>query len=204
MVDLDAFITYVVDFYGKSRQICTNFDWSYWIFKQNRYPRIKSTILFEKNLLAILCDLFGMVKWPFQSLSDLQLGDKKVTLNHLADISLLESNSRILGLEEVVVLLVAKKSCFYWTVFLVLYLSAYQTKAPSNGVQTPNENVFKDKDKHQSIPLASIPLRHCSPRAKNEAKLIELYWIQRTLRVMSPVTINLGSKTTSTSRFPEM
>ena len=33
--------------------------------------------------LAILCDLFGMVKWPFQSLSDLQLGDKKVTLNHL-------------------------------------------------------------------------------------------------------------------------
>ena len=33
--------------------------------------------------LAILCDLFGKVKWPFQSLSDLQLLDKKVTLNHL-------------------------------------------------------------------------------------------------------------------------
>ena len=28
-------------------------------------------------------DLFGMVKWPFQGLSDLQLEDKKVTLNHL-------------------------------------------------------------------------------------------------------------------------
>ncbi len=30
--------------------------------------------------------LFGMVKWPFQRLSDLQLGDKKVTLNHLDDV----------------------------------------------------------------------------------------------------------------------
>ena len=29
--------------------------------------------------LAILCDLFGMVKWPLQRLSDLQPGDKKVT-----------------------------------------------------------------------------------------------------------------------------
>ena len=28
--------------------------------------------------LAILCDLFGMVKWPFQWLSGLQLGDQKV------------------------------------------------------------------------------------------------------------------------------
>ena len=27
--------------------------------------------------LAILCALFGMFKWPFQRLSDLQLGDKK-------------------------------------------------------------------------------------------------------------------------------
>ena len=26
---------------------------------------------------TILCDLFGMVKWPFQRLSDLQLGDQK-------------------------------------------------------------------------------------------------------------------------------
>ncbi len=29
--------------------------------------------------LAILCDRFGMAKWPCQWLSDLQLGDKKVT-----------------------------------------------------------------------------------------------------------------------------
>ena len=35
------------------------------------------------NYLAILCDLFGVVKRPFKRLSDLQLGDKKVTLNHL-------------------------------------------------------------------------------------------------------------------------
>ena len=28
-------------------------------------------------------DLFGMVKWPFKGLSDLQLGNQKVTLNHL-------------------------------------------------------------------------------------------------------------------------
>ena len=31
----------------------------------------------NNSSLAILCDLFGMLKWPFQSLSDLQLGDKK-------------------------------------------------------------------------------------------------------------------------------
>ena len=36
--------------------------------------------------LVIQSDLFGMVKWPFKGLSDLQLGDKKVTLNHLVDI----------------------------------------------------------------------------------------------------------------------
>ena len=33
--------------------------------------------------LVIQSDLFGMVKWPFQWLIDLQLGDQKVTLNHL-------------------------------------------------------------------------------------------------------------------------
>ena len=36
-------------------------------------------------------DLFGMVK-TFQRLSDLQLGDKKVTLNHLARTFFLEGN----------------------------------------------------------------------------------------------------------------
>ena len=35
--------------------------------------------------LAILrvCDLFGMLIWPFQRFSHLQPEDKKVTLNHL-------------------------------------------------------------------------------------------------------------------------
>ena len=33
--------------------------------------------------LAILCDPFGMVKWPYQALSDLQPRDQQVTLNHL-------------------------------------------------------------------------------------------------------------------------
>ena len=40
-------------------------------------------IIQTSTYLAILCDLFGMVKWPFQRLSDVQLGDKNVTLNHL-------------------------------------------------------------------------------------------------------------------------
>ncbi len=39
--------------------------------------------LWHHFLLAILCDLFGMVKWPFKWLSDLQIGDQKVTFNHL-------------------------------------------------------------------------------------------------------------------------
>ena len=34
---------------------------------------------------AILCDLFGMVKWAFQKLSNLQLGDKRVILNPLVE-----------------------------------------------------------------------------------------------------------------------
>ena len=34
---------------------------------------------------VILCHLFGMVKWPFKRLGDLQLRDRKVTLNHLVD-----------------------------------------------------------------------------------------------------------------------
>ena len=39
---------------------------------------------FRNNIyLAIRGDLFGMVKWPFQKLSDLQLGNEKVTLYHL-------------------------------------------------------------------------------------------------------------------------
>ena len=42
-------------------------------------------------VLAICCDLFGMIKGHFKWLSDLQLGpgDRKVTLNHLGLVSLL-------------------------------------------------------------------------------------------------------------------
>ncbi len=44
------------------------------------------TPFFKNNThLAILCDLFGVVKWPFKWLSDLQLRYKKgYGLNHLA------------------------------------------------------------------------------------------------------------------------
>ena len=44
----------------------------------------KETMMVKIYHLAIFCDLFGMVKWPFQRLCDLQVGDAKVTLNHLA------------------------------------------------------------------------------------------------------------------------
>lgn len=37
----------------------------------------------ERTYLAILCDLCGMDKSPFQRISELQLEDKKVTSNHL-------------------------------------------------------------------------------------------------------------------------
>ena len=46
-------------------------------------PKISQTSCLKYGTtLAILCDLFGMVKWPFQGASDLQLGDEKFTLNH--------------------------------------------------------------------------------------------------------------------------
>ncbi len=32
---------------------------------------------YKNKHLVILCDLFGMVKWPFKGLSDLQLGESK-------------------------------------------------------------------------------------------------------------------------------
>ena len=37
----------------------------------------------KKTFQVILCALFGMITVPVQRLSDLQLGDQKVTLNHL-------------------------------------------------------------------------------------------------------------------------
>ena len=59
-----------------------------YIFCQARYQKHNEADPGKNKHLAILCDLFGMVKWPFQGLSDLQLGDQKVTLNHLAVTSL--------------------------------------------------------------------------------------------------------------------
>ena len=43
----------------------------------------KQKLTQRRLYLAILCDLFAMVKLPFHRLSDLQPGDEKVTLNHL-------------------------------------------------------------------------------------------------------------------------
>ena len=46
-----------------------------------------TTYLFQLQKWPIFCDLFGMVKWPFKRLSDLQLRDQKVTLNHLEEVN---------------------------------------------------------------------------------------------------------------------
>ena len=55
------------------------------VFFLGDFLRIESLNMFAMDILnlAVLCDLFGMVKWSFHRLSDLQLGDRKVTLNHL-------------------------------------------------------------------------------------------------------------------------
>ena len=37
----------------------------------------------KNDLTKIMCELFGMVKWTFQRLSDLQISNKRVTLKHL-------------------------------------------------------------------------------------------------------------------------
>ena len=61
------------------------------LVKLDHFPKDRGEHLKQNETtryLAILCDLFGMVKWPFQRLSDLQLGDKKVTLNHLVVIQM--------------------------------------------------------------------------------------------------------------------
>ena len=50
----------------------------------------------QYHYLASLCDLFGMIEWPFQRLSDLQPGDKMVTFNHLVQVSLQEDELKSL------------------------------------------------------------------------------------------------------------
>ena len=47
----------------------------------SKQKKTKATKLQQHRYLAIPCDLFGMVKWPFKGLSDLKRG--MVTLNHL-------------------------------------------------------------------------------------------------------------------------
>ena len=56
-----------------------------WCFRHfsTKACRVVGWILLNVTCQVIQSDLFGMVKWPFQRLSDLQLGDKKVTKNHL-------------------------------------------------------------------------------------------------------------------------
>ena len=67
--------TFLPSISRKNRLVCKS---------SRRNPEEKHWSEGERNRsLAILCALFGMVKWPFKGLSDLQLGDKKVTLNHL-------------------------------------------------------------------------------------------------------------------------
>ena len=72
---------------------CTLHGWYGYVFVQDRCPKRRckksSNFIHSKpwedqqkyQSLAVLCDLFGMVKW-FQGLSDLQLRDRKVALNH--------------------------------------------------------------------------------------------------------------------------
>ena len=58
-----------------------------WVPHVSVIVRLKfSTFHWNDLHIAVLCDLFAMVKWRFQRLSDLQLGDQKITLNHLSHI----------------------------------------------------------------------------------------------------------------------
>ena len=55
--------------------------------------------------LASLCDLFGMVKWPFQRISDLQLGDKN---NHIESPGIFCVNSIIYSMMYVNIWFISK------------------------------------------------------------------------------------------------
>ena len=57
-----------------------------WRRRDSAWESDEQTVSYEQMMsldLAIPFDRFWMVKWPFRRVSDLQLGDKKVTLNHL-------------------------------------------------------------------------------------------------------------------------
>ena len=47
--------------------------------KFSPHPKRGDRYILTNIFLVIQSDLFGMVKWPLKGLSDLQLGDKKVT-----------------------------------------------------------------------------------------------------------------------------
>lgn len=50
-----------------------------WVIGPSSFYYIwRNKLLKTNNVLAILFDLFGMVNWPFQRLSDPSIGDKKV------------------------------------------------------------------------------------------------------------------------------
>ena len=72
-VDLDGFVC---------RTICRTLGGSGWIYLEGiKMIEHDKEMWLDNHNLAILCDLFGMVEWPW--VSDLQLGDEKVTLYHL-------------------------------------------------------------------------------------------------------------------------
>jgi len=67
------------------------------IWNTRKHGKIKDICKKTYPWLAIHCDLFGMVKWPFGRLSDLQLGDKEVTLNHLVIAEILQQFECAMG-----------------------------------------------------------------------------------------------------------
>ena len=80
------------------------------------FSSVEGSKLANCSILAILCDLFGMVKWPFKRLSDLQLGDQKVTLNHLDSAVSLFSSIFNYNFSCCFMLFTAStlNSCFHW------------------------------------------------------------------------------------------
>ena len=80
------------------------------------FSSVEGSKLANCSILAILCDLFGMVKWPFKRLSDVQLGDQKVTLNHLDSAVSLFSSIFNYNFSCCFMLFTAStlNSCFHW------------------------------------------------------------------------------------------
>ena len=76
------------------------------------------------TFLAILCALFGMIKWTLQRLSDLQIGDKKGTLNHLVDYiydKIIETKTRTKDLTILSCAMVATLYIQNFRVYIYIY-----------------------------------------------------------------------------------